>query len=88
MNKRDAKLAADNFNGTVAEIRKILESADKNGMSIINPSFPKAQVWGMFYAAWAGRADDERPKMFRFADGSGGGTRDRMNVQNVFREFL
>lgn len=87
MNKRDAKKAADSFTGTVGDIRAILEKADKNGMSAINPSFPKAQIWGMFWAAWSGRDDKERPNMFAHADGSGGGTRDRMNVQNVFREF-
>ena len=87
MNKRDAKKAADSFTGTVGDIRDILEKADKSGMSTVNPSFPKAQVWGMFWAAWAGRDANERPAMFSHADGSGGGTKDRLVVQNVFREF-
>lgn len=87
MNKRDARKAADTFMGTVGDIQEILEQAEKDGMSTINPSFPKAQVWGMFWAAWAGRDAKERPKMFAHPDRSGGRTVDHMNVQNVFREF-
>lgn len=86
MDKRTAKRMADDFTGTVGDLRAMIASASTEGFSIVNPQIPKADALEIYRRAISGREDNETPKMFAQIDRSGGGTPDRMIVQNIYRD--
>lgn len=90
MNRRAAKEAANSFQGTIGELRAMIAASSRAGISTINPSLTKAQAVDIFAAALEGRADDERPAMFRPDPYSRRGhmraSRDHLLVHNIHRE--
>ena len=90
MNKSKAKKAADEFTGTIGDLLKIIGDSGKDGMSIVNKSFPKQMILDILRDGIKHRDPDEKPLMFTMdvysRAGAMRGTPDRLTVQNIFRE--
>jgi hypothetical protein len=89
MNKKQAKIEAENNTKTWGELLGLVEAADLRGMSRVNKSLTREQVAQIFKDMISGRDLNEVPQGLRFdvyrdcnrisADGLG--------IQNLLREF-
>ncbi len=91
MNKRAAKKATDEFEGTIGDLRILIDARDHAGaMSAVNPAIPLHRVLGIYKAAIAGRSDAEKITIWKHDIYSTKGymkrTRDALLVQNILRD--
>ncbi len=91
MNKRAAKKATDEFEGTIGDLRALIGGArDRKGASCVNPAFQVSETLDIYTAAIDGRSDDEAITIWRpdrcGTKGYMKRTRDAMLVQNILRE--
>jgi len=91
MNKRAAKRATAEFDGTIGDLRAMLKARERDGtMSVVNAAIPLDQALGIYMAALEGRDDAEKIVIWRQDPYSQRGrmsrTRDAMLVQNILRD--
>lgn len=89
MKEADAKKEILDFSRTWKDLKELVDKADKNGLSKINPAFTKIQISQIFYGFIEGKDENAIPETMMFdvhtdrikVSGTG------LGVRNILREF-